>query len=172
MQSVIPLGGGSDGALKLTTARYYTPAGRSIQKTGIAPTLEVAESKEEADIVSKRTFQFSEASFRNALNAAEGKSRLGAHAPAEAPPTGFDPKGDYQLTRAEAVLKAGSVEALLQQAKPAAAPMVVASAATKPAPSAVKTGMVTPSGDVAPSKELNPPEVVGKPAAKAAARPN
>ncbi len=163
VQSVIPLDGGADGALKLTTARYYTPAGRSIQKTGIEPTLEVAESKEEADLVSKREFQFSEASFRNALNAAEGKTRRSAHEPAEAPPPAFDPKGDYQLIRAEAVLKAGSVAALLQSSKPA--PMTVV-AANKPAPSSVKTAAVTPEGDVAPAKELNPPEVV-KPAAKA-----
>jgi len=31
MQTVVPLRGGRDGALRLTTARYYTPAGRSIQ---------------------------------------------------------------------------------------------------------------------------------------------
>ena len=42
VQTVIPLRGGMDGALKLTTARYYTPSGRSIQKTGIEPDLEVA----------------------------------------------------------------------------------------------------------------------------------
>ena len=42
VQTVIPLRGGLDGALKLTTARYYTPSGRSIQKTGIEPDLEVA----------------------------------------------------------------------------------------------------------------------------------
>lgn len=36
VQTMIPLGG-SNGALKLTTARYYTPSGRSIQAQGIAP---------------------------------------------------------------------------------------------------------------------------------------
>lgn len=35
VQTVIDLGNGD--ALKLTTARYYTPAGRSIQATGILP---------------------------------------------------------------------------------------------------------------------------------------
>ena len=168
VQSVIPLDNGADGALKLTTARYYTPAGRSIQKTGIEPTLEVAESKEEAEIVSKRVFQFSEASFRNALNATEGKTRQGAHAPAEAPPTGFDPKGDFQLSRAVAVLKAGSVSSLLQTAKPAAAVTVVAAQAAKPAPSSVKTGAVTPDGDAVPAKDLNPPEQLKTPSPPAA----
>jgi carboxyl-terminal processing protease len=39
VQTLIPLGhnGGDEGALRLTTARYYTPSGRSIQATGIEP---------------------------------------------------------------------------------------------------------------------------------------
>lgn len=37
VQTVIPLSGGSDGALRLTTAKYYTPSGRSIQALGIDP---------------------------------------------------------------------------------------------------------------------------------------
>ena len=136
VQSVIPLRGGMDGALKLTTARYYTPSGRSIQKTGIEPDLEVAETKEQADLIASKTFQFSEASFRNALNAGEGQSRRGAHAPAEAPPTNFDVKnGDFQLSRGLAVLKAGSVKTLLQTEKPASPVSVVAAAGrTDPGP--------------------------------------
>ena len=97
MQTVIPLRGGMDGALKLTTARYYTPSGRSIQKTGIEPDLEVAATKDEAQEIANRAFGFSEASFKNALNADEGKVRKGAHTPAEAPPEGFDVKKDFQL---------------------------------------------------------------------------
>jgi carboxyl-terminal processing protease len=41
MQSIIPLG--TNGALRLTTARYYTPSGRSIQAKGIDPDIIVAE---------------------------------------------------------------------------------------------------------------------------------
>ena len=41
VQTIIPLG--SDGALRLTTARYYTPSGRSIQAKGIEPDAVVAE---------------------------------------------------------------------------------------------------------------------------------
>src|SRR5271166_4226542 len=37
VQTMIPLGG-ANGGLRLTTARYYTPSGRSIQATGIVPT--------------------------------------------------------------------------------------------------------------------------------------
>jgi carboxyl-terminal processing protease len=40
VQSIIPLGPGS-GALRLTTARYFTPSGRSIQAKGISPDIEV-----------------------------------------------------------------------------------------------------------------------------------
>jgi carboxyl-terminal processing protease len=121
VQTVIPLRGGADGALKLTTARYYTPSGRSIQKTGIVPNLEVAESRDEAQAIANRAFQFSEASFRNALNAEEGKTRVGAHEPAEAPPVDFNVKtGDFQLTRAEDVLKYGSVAATPKLPKPTA----------------------------------------------------
>jgi len=121
VQTVIPLRGGLDGAVKLTTARYYTPSGRSIQRTGITPDLEVASTREEAQAVANQAFQFSEASFRNALNADEGKERKGAHEPAEAPPAAFDEKkGDFQLTRALDVMKYGSVAATPKLPKPTA----------------------------------------------------
>ncbi len=45
VQTVIPLEG--DGAIRLTTARYYTPSGRSIQGLGIAPDVVVHESRGE-----------------------------------------------------------------------------------------------------------------------------
>ena len=45
VQTVIPMG--DDGAIRLTTARYYTPSGRSIQGLGIAPDVPVAESRDE-----------------------------------------------------------------------------------------------------------------------------
>ena len=41
VQTVMPLAG--DGAMRLTTARYYTPSGRSIQALGIAPDIVVAQ---------------------------------------------------------------------------------------------------------------------------------
>ncbi|MBP7701840.1 MAG: S41 family peptidase [Phenylobacterium sp.] len=137
VQTVIPLRGGMDGALKLTTARYYTPAGRSIQKTGIEPDLEVAETRDQAQRIANRAFQFSEASFRNALNAEEGKARRGAHIPAEAPPSGFDEnKGDFQLARAVDVLKYGSVAATPKMPKPE--PKMAAVVSPKGAPTLEK----------------------------------
>jgi len=39
VQTILPLSDGS--GLRLTTARYYTPSGRSIQVSGIAPDVEV-----------------------------------------------------------------------------------------------------------------------------------
>jgi len=45
VQTVIPLPG--NGAMRLTTARYYTPSGRSIQGLGIKPDVTVQESREE-----------------------------------------------------------------------------------------------------------------------------
>ena len=126
MQTVIPLRGGIDGALKLTTGRYYTPSGKSIQRTGIEPDLEVAFTREEAEKLANQIFQPTEATQRNALNADEGKSRRGAHEIAEAPPEEYEAKCkdmrlndrlksgqecDFQLVRALAVLKAGSVAA-------------------------------------------------------------
>lgn len=45
VQTVIPLG--KYGAMRLTTARYYTPSGRSIQAKGIEPDIEVKPAKVE-----------------------------------------------------------------------------------------------------------------------------
>jgi carboxyl-terminal processing protease len=45
VQTVIPLPG--NGAMRLTTARYYTPSGRSIQGLGISPDVPVAENRDE-----------------------------------------------------------------------------------------------------------------------------
>jgi carboxyl-terminal processing protease len=46
VQTVIPLP--DNGAIRLTTARYYTPSGRSIQGLGIVPDVLVAETREQA----------------------------------------------------------------------------------------------------------------------------
>ncbi|MEQ1889858.1 MAG: S41 family peptidase [Alphaproteobacteria bacterium] len=43
VQTIIPLAG--KGALRMTTARYYTPSGRSIQATGIEPDIKVEQAK-------------------------------------------------------------------------------------------------------------------------------
>ncbi len=45
VQTVIPLDNGAGGALHMTTGRYYTPSGRSIQALGITPDVAVAQSQ-------------------------------------------------------------------------------------------------------------------------------
>ncbi|WP_374516660.1 S41 family peptidase [Brevundimonas sp.] len=107
VQTVIPLRGGADGALSITTARYYTPSGRSIQKIGIEPDLEVARSAAEARIVSRSSFIYSEAAYATALDSSIGEERKGSHTPHEAPGEDYDKDKDYQLERALDVLRAG-----------------------------------------------------------------
>lgn len=107
VQTVIPLRQGQDGALSITTARYYTPSGASIQKIGIEPDLEVARSEAEARIVSRSSFIYSEAAYATALDSSIGAERKGAHVPHEAPGDKFPKDKDYQLERALDVLRAG-----------------------------------------------------------------
>ena len=70
VQTVMPMRG--SGAMKLTTARYYTPSGRSIQALGISPDIiveqprRVAEDTEEATEIPRRSR--SEADLRGSLN--------------------------------------------------------------------------------------------------------
>ncbi len=49
VQTIIPLNNGEDGALHMTTARYYTPSGRSIQAQGITPDIPVAQAPSDDD---------------------------------------------------------------------------------------------------------------------------
>lgn len=62
VQTVIPLG--NYGAMRITTARYYTPSGRSIQATGIEPDVVVHPAKLEEF---SDEYGFSEAEYTNAL---------------------------------------------------------------------------------------------------------
>ena len=175
VQTVIPLRGGQDGALKLTTARYYTPSGQSIQKTGIKPDLEVASSKEEAERVADAALQFSEASFHNALDADVGKTRAAAHAPTEIPPEGYDTKkDDFQLARALDVLRTGSVEAAvrLKPAKTyamATPPFMVGAAASATPPAVTNAGAASEAKPAAGSKVIAPADQIAPKSVPAAA---
>ena len=64
VQTIIPLGSGN-GALRLTTARYYTPSGKSIQAKGIVPDIEVLQDV--PDELKSRTDTKGEASLRGHL---------------------------------------------------------------------------------------------------------
>jgi carboxyl-terminal processing protease len=107
VQTVIPLDGGRNGALRLTTARYYTPAGRSIQGAGIDPDMEVAQRRLDPERL--RRLSFSEADLPNALDNENGAERRGAHVPEDQPPEDWPEDEDYQMSRALEFLRQGLV---------------------------------------------------------------
>src|ERR1700754_783302 len=91
VQTIIPLGAGN-GALRLTTARYFTPAGRSIQAKGITPDIEVLQDVPEE--LKARTDTRGESSLRGHLKG-EGQEETGSQS--YVPP---DPKNDKALNTA------------------------------------------------------------------------
>jgi carboxyl-terminal processing protease len=116
VQTVIPMG--NDGAIRLTTARYYTPSGRSIQGLGIAPDVVVQESREdEVHFLPDR-----EADLNHALKNEGGSAPTKPPAPRDdippqarqidpKPPANWpkfdlaNPMTDYQLQEGIAVVK-------------------------------------------------------------------
>jgi carboxyl-terminal processing protease len=91
VQTIIPLGSGN-GALRLTTARYFTPSGRSIQAKGIVPDIEVLQDVPEE--LKARTDTRGESSLRGHLKG-DGQEETGSQA--YIPP---DPKNDKALQTA------------------------------------------------------------------------
>lgn len=103
VQTVIPLG--DYGAMRLTTARYYTPSGRSIQATGIEPDIEVKPAK--VEVLENAGWNISEAEFRNALkNENEEKKPANDN---KNQSKDNDLEKDYQLSRAVDTVKALSI---------------------------------------------------------------
>ena len=94
VQTVIPLGG--NGAVRLTTARYYTPSGRSIQAKGIDPDQEVLQ--EIPDELKGKDETKGEAGLRGHLKNGEEKGGSSAYVPP-------DPTKDKQLIAAVDYLK-------------------------------------------------------------------
>jgi carboxyl-terminal processing protease len=103
VQTIIPLGSGN-GALALTTARYYTPSGRSIQAQGVVPDLEVLQVV--PDELKSRAELQGEASMRGHLAAAEGAEQTGSQS--YVPPS---EKDDKALTAAFNQLRGVTVNA-------------------------------------------------------------
>ena len=91
VQTIIPLGSGN-GALRLTTARYFTPSGRSIQAKGITPDIEVLQDVPEE--LKARTDTRGESSLRGHLKG-EGQEETGSQS--YIPP---DAKNDKALNTA------------------------------------------------------------------------
>ncbi|WP_233355799.1 S41 family peptidase [Henriciella litoralis] len=108
VQTVIPLGT-DRGAMRLTTSRYYTPAGRSIQATGIEPDMEVAQARVTEDELD-RIRRFSEADLPHALTNEDGVERQIPKLPDDQPPEDYDGE-DYQLDRAIQTLHGGLLTA-------------------------------------------------------------
>jgi carboxyl-terminal processing protease len=115
VQTVFPLEDGS--ALRLTTALYYTPAGRSIQEVGIAPDI-VVQAVESTTVTRRRRvrerdlqghFTHDEAD----PEAGDGQAAEGAELAEEGPP-------DVQLTRAVEVLKSWTYFDALRTGSPVA----------------------------------------------------
>jgi carboxyl-terminal processing protease len=103
VQTIMPLGSGN-GALRLTTARYFTPSGRSIQAKGIVPDIEILQDLPD-DIKAKTdTSTQGEASLRGHLQGDAGKEQTGSQA--YIPP---DPKNDKALIMAEELLRGTKV---------------------------------------------------------------
>lgn len=106
VQSIMPLG--NNGALRMTTARYYTPSGRSIQATGITPDI-IAEQQLPEDLKARKGRR--EADLRGALDGKDidgssngaseededEKKKKRKNAIAFIPP---EPKDDAQLQKA------------------------------------------------------------------------
>ncbi len=104
VQTIIPLSDNS--GLRLTTARYYTPNGRSIQAKGITPDLQV-EQKEMAKQEKKDTIHIREKDLENHFESGEGKEPAEGKTDAKLPVYKSDEliKGDYQILRALDLLK-------------------------------------------------------------------
>ena len=103
VQTVIPLG--DYGAMRLTTARYYTPSGRSIQAKGIEPDIEVKPAKVE---IIDTGLAFSEAEFSNALKN-ENDTKKSDKDIEKQKKESEELAKDYQLSRAVDLVKALSL---------------------------------------------------------------
>lgn len=138
VQTLIPIG--DQGAVRLTTARYYTPSGRSIQGLGITPDIPVAETKDDD------AYGYREADLSHILTNIGG-NRTNETPRTDIPPIAksipkmpdaswpaFDatkPATDFQLQQAIKVINA---MAGLSNPAPATAPATEVKASTPTAP--------------------------------------
>ncbi len=112
VQTIMPLPG--HGAIRLTTARYYTPSGTSIQAKGITPDIEVRQSR--VEVIDQGAAR-READLRGRLEADQGEGEVTQPAPDDATngPAGTEGAAgeeggvggeeDYQLARAIDLLR-------------------------------------------------------------------
>jgi len=118
VQTIMPLGNNT--AIKLTTARYYTPGGRSIQALGITPDIVVEDPTDtltrvrEADLQrhleNGRVPEKKDPADKSAPPASSSTRAKPAPTPAEMKPTELGSKEDFQLSQAIAFLKGEPVK--------------------------------------------------------------
>ena len=126
VQTIMPLG--QDGALRLTTARYYTPSGRSIQAKGIEPDYKVLEDVPD-DLKGKEDMKGEAALKGHLTNGVEDTSGSQAYVPP-------DEKDDKQLTAALNLLEHGVKPTETTSAAAEPAPTKTDSAKSEAAPAA------------------------------------
>ena len=114
VQTIMPLG--SNGAIRLTTARYYTPSGRSIQAKGIDPDI-VIEEQVPDDLKAKLAAYkpYGEASLRGHLKNPDDRTTQAGKHPEEAPGSSAyvpkEPEKDTQLQYALSFLRGTATNA-------------------------------------------------------------
>jgi carboxyl-terminal processing protease len=116
VQTIMPLGNNT--AIKLTTARYYTPNGRSIQALGITPDVVVEDPSDTATRVREADLQrhLENGRAEAKKDAAKDKDAaprartVPAPTPADLKPLDFGSKDDFQLAQAIAYLKGEPVK--------------------------------------------------------------
>ncbi|MBI3506143.1 MAG: S41 family peptidase [Proteobacteria bacterium] len=109
VQTIRPIG--NQGAIRLTTARYYTPSGRSIQAQGIDPDIAVEAAR--IEVAPTQGPQRREADLRGALRNNDQRPAQPGAAPAATPPAAAveneerqqESVQDYQLSRAFDLLR-------------------------------------------------------------------
>ena len=103
--------------MKITTQRYYTPNGRSIQASGITPDIFISAIPDDGEDKER----FSEASLPNAIANENEETESEEDTPEEViidyPPEDFEVSDDYQLQQAIALLKSGDYAKKLAEAQ-------------------------------------------------------
>lgn len=110
VQALLPLTNG--GAIKLTTARYYTPSGRSIQAKGIEPDIAIEQVHDKLEKVDEKD-RIREEDFAGALDTVKENKKITEEEKKKAEEDALDPEKqkkkkeieDYQLMRAVDIVR-------------------------------------------------------------------
>jgi carboxyl-terminal processing protease len=115
VQTIIPLS--EDSGLRLTTAKYFTPKGRSIQAKGITPDI-IVESLEITAAEKKDTLNIREKDLDNHFSTEDGEEKVGKKdQPLPAYKIDEKFKDDYQMLRALDLLKGWEILKSMQKTR-------------------------------------------------------